>query len=261
MRVGEVILRDRGGRRRTGEDHLPRREAQQRVVLVVRFDERSHLRQDVVGGAVGNHQILVARRIRRGEARRRRGQDFEPNDARGHRVDLGKVEHPRIAAGVHGFGQDQVVELGVVLGLADDDAGLIGRARGGCAGDEVLSRLVVELGVSVTGGDLDLLDVVPVVHEGLEECAGAGDFDGGGDGSGDLLDRLGWLRSAAAAAASSWGSAWSRGVLNRGLSRHRDGCLPEQRRLPEQSGCASREKGGESLGESLIDNVHGYLQI
>jgi hypothetical protein len=144
-------------------------------------------------------------------------------------------------------------ELGVVLGLADDDAGFIGRARGGSAGDEVLPCLVIELGVGVAGGDLDLLDVVPVVHEGLEECAGAGDFNGGGDGSGDLFDRLGWLRSATASAASPLGTrgSWLRGVLNWGLSRYGDG------RLPKQSGDGSREKDGESP----IEHAHGCLLI
>ena len=94
---------------------------------MVRFDEGANLRQDIVGGAVGNHKILIARLIRRGEARGCRGQDFQPNDARGHRIDLGKVEHPGIAARMHGFGENQMVELCVVLGLANDDAGLIGQ--------------------------------------------------------------------------------------------------------------------------------------
>jgi hypothetical protein len=158
---------------------------------------------------------------------------------------------------VHGFGENQVVELGVILGLADDNAGLIGRARRGKAGDEVLACLVIELVVSVAGGDLDLLYVVLVVHEGFEECAGAGDFDGGVDGSDDLFDRLGWLPSAAAAAASPLGPQGSllsgglRSVLNWGLSRHGDGCLPER------SSYASREKGGESL----IKKAHGCLPI
>ena len=69
--VGEVILGHRGRGGGTGKDHLSNREAAQRIVFVVRLDERPYLRQDVVGGAVRNDQIFIARLIRRGESRGR----------------------------------------------------------------------------------------------------------------------------------------------------------------------------------------------
>ena len=93
-------------------------------------------------------------------------QDVQADVAGRHRVSVREVEHPRIAARMHRFGEHQPAESPGVRRLADDDAGFIGLAVGG-AGDEILPGLVPEMRHVVARFEL---------HQRFEHRTGPGDL-------------------------------------------------------------------------------------
>src|SRR5215468_3712143 len=121
MRIRQVLLRDSSRCRGSGQDHLPDVESAQRVVLMTRFNQRTDLRNDVVGSRVWKDKILVTCFIVRNESRRSARQHLETDDSAVHRINLNEVENPWIPARVHGLRQDQSIEFAVVLWLSNDD--------------------------------------------------------------------------------------------------------------------------------------------
>ena len=89
-------------------------------------------------------RLLVARRVEGDELLRRRRDDLDGGVARVHQVPGRELEHVRRAADVHRLREHEAAEVGVVGGLAHDDARRV-RLAGGRAGHEVLGRLVAEV--------------------------------------------------------------------------------------------------------------------
>src|SRR5262249_29826490 len=94
---------------------------------------------------------------------------------------------PRIAAGMHRFGQNQTVEFCVVFGLTDYNSRLVRHAAGSHSGNEVLIRLIIEFRVRVLRRDQGLLGVVVVIHEGFEKLSGTRHRNSSRYGGGDLF--------------------------------------------------------------------------
>ncbi len=141
----QVVHDDGGGGGGAGEHHLADRQARQRVVGALGLHQRPDLGDDLAGLTVRRREPLVALGVELGEALRRARQDLEADVAFRHRVGVREVKHPRVAARVHGFGQDQPAEPGVVRRPPDDNARPVGLPVGRTA-DEVLLRHVAEVG-------------------------------------------------------------------------------------------------------------------
>src|SRR5262249_48564717 len=131
---------------------------------------------DVVRGSIGNDEILVAFSVRCCEACRAAGQYLDANDSVGHAVNVGEMKHPWISTGVHGFGENQTVELAVVGWPPNHNTGLI-RLTARRSRNEVLLRDIAEMSQVVRGLEL---------HQRLQKISWARDFSRcGGEWSDD----------------------------------------------------------------------------